>query len=530
VEEDMGYARRLAVIAAILMIGAAPARAVNFQWAADSDPGSMDPHSRNVLPTISFLANIYEPLLRRDRAMKLEPALAVSWASTGANTWQFKLRPNVKWQDGTPFTADDVVFSAVRTKGPGSALAGVLAPVSEVKKVDDLTVEFVTNGPDPILPFEITGWLIMSKAWSEKNGVAQATSLQSATASYASTNAMGTGPFILKSRAADNAAVMVPNPAWWDKVEHNLTEVTFTPLANPATRVAALVSGQVDMIYGLPVSSVPQVKARPNLKVLQTPEWRTMYFGIDIGHDELYDSDIKGKNPFKDRRVREAMREAIDTDAIHNVVMRGFGVPNYLMVGPGVEGFDPALNVKPEQNVDKAKKLLAEAGYPNGFQVAMDCSNDRFMNDESICTAAVSMLAKIGIRVKLRVQPFAQYVKLINPPYETSLYYVGWGGATGDAHNYLLNLLYSRSPGSPKGLFNVGGYSNKRVDELTDMIQVELNQEKRRGMIQEALKLVRDDIATVPIMQQEIVWAAKDNVDLVQQSDAYFPLRYVRVK
>ncbi len=526
----MMYARGLALLAAALFIGAGPAGAVNFQWAADSDPGSMDPHSRNVLPTISFLANIYEPLIRRDRNMKLEATLAESWASTGSNTWRFKLRQNVKWQDGTPFTADDVVFSAARTKGPGSALAGVLAPVTEVKKVDDHTVDFVTNGPDPILPFEITGWLIMSKAWSEQHGVAAATSLQSTQASYASTNAMGTGPFKLRSRAADAVAVLEPNPNWWDKVEHNLTEVTFTPLANPATRVAALVSGQVDMIYGLPVSSVPQVQARPNLKVLQTPEWRTMYFGIDIGHDELFDGDIKGKNPFKDKRVREAMRMAIDADAIHSVVMRGFGVPNYLMVGPGVEGFDPALNVKPEHDLAKAQKLMADAGYPKGFQTAMDCSNDRFMNDEAICTAAVSMLAKIGIRVKLRVQPFAQYVKLINPPYETSLYYVGWGGATGDAHNYLLNLLMSRSPGSPKGLFNVGGYSNPRVDTLTDQIQVELDPAKRRGMIGEALKLVRDDIPTVPIMQQEIVWAAKTNIDLVQQSDAYFPLRYVRVK
>jgi peptide/nickel transport system substrate-binding protein len=173
---------------------------------------------------------------------------------------------------------------------------------------------------------------------------------------------------------------------------------------------------------------------------------------------------------------------------------------------------------------------MADAGYASGFETGMDCSNDRFMNDEQICTSVVSMLAKINIKVKLRTQPFSSYVKLINPPYETSLFYVGWGGATGDAHNYLINLMVSRAPGSPRGLFNVGGYSNPQVDKLTDQIQVELDPSKRRTMIGEALKLVRDDVPYVPIMQQVIVWAAKDNIDLVQPSDAFFPLRYVRVR
>jgi peptide/nickel transport system substrate-binding protein len=506
------------------------ARAASFRWGADSDPGTMDPHSRNVTPTISFLSNVYEGMVRRNRNFEVEGALATSWTNTTPDIWRFTLRQGVKFHDGSPFTADDVVFSVARTKGPGSALAGTLVSVKEVRKVDDRTVDFVTNGPNPILPREIIGWLIMSKPWAEKHGVAAATSLASNQATHASTNANGTGPFTLKSRVADSTAILEKNPGWWDKVEHNLDTVTFNPLANPATRVAALVSGEVDMIYGLPVSAVSQVEARSNLRVLKTPELRTMYFGIDMSRDELIGGNIKGKNPFKDKRVREAMRIAIDAEAIHNVVMRGYGALNYIMVGPGVDGFDQALNLKPERDIEKAKKLMAEAGYAEGFETGMDCSNDRFMNDEQICTAVVAMLSKIGIRAKLRTQPFSNYVKLINPPYETSLYYVGWGGATGDAHNYLINLLVTRAQGSPRGLFNVGGYSNPKVDELTDRIQVELDATKRRGMVQEALKIVRDDVPTIPIMQQVIVWGAKDNIELFQSPDAYFPLRYVRVK
>ncbi len=525
----MRYLHGFALVAALLM-GSASADAANFKWGADSDPGTMDPHSRNVTPTTSFLSNIYEPLVRRGRDMKMEGALATSWSSTGPDTWRFTLRKDVKFHDGSPFTADDVIFTVGRTRGPGSALAGVLASVADVKKIDDYTVDFVTKGPNPILPFELLGWLQMSKTWADKNNVSQATNLQSQQATYASTNANGTGPFILKSRIADSTAILEKNPGWWDKVEHNLDQVTFNPLANPATRVAALVSGEVDMIYGFPVSAVPQLAQRPNIKVHKGPEWRTMYFGMDMSRPELIDGNIKGKNPFADKRVREAVRIAIDAEAIHNVVMRGFGVVNYIMAGPGVEGFDPAINTKPAGDLAAAQKLMADAGYAGGFETGMDCSNDRFMNDEQICTAVVSMLAKINIKVKLRTQPFSSYVKLINPPYETSLFYVGWGGATGDAHNYLINLMVTRAPGSPRGLFNVGGYSNPEVDKLTDQIQVELDPAKRRGMIGQALKLVRDDVPYVPIMQQVIVWAAKDNIDLVQPSDAYFPLRYVRVR
>ncbi|MBL8836566.1 MAG: ABC transporter substrate-binding protein [Alphaproteobacteria bacterium] len=505
------------------------ADANTLRWAADTDPGSMDPHSRNVTATLSFLSNIYEGLVRRNRELGLEPALAVSWENTSTEVWRFNLRRNVRFHDGSPFTADDVVFSYERTRGPGSLLASAFAAVREIRKIDDFTVEFVTNGPNPILPNEISSWLVMSKSWSERNNATRATDLTRNEQSFASVNANGTGPFKLRSRTPDGRTVLEVNPNWWDTPQHNLTEVVFTPLANPATRTAALLSGDVDMVYTLPLNSIAQVQGRPGLRVIQGPELRVMFFGMDLVRDQLFNSNLQGRNPFKDIRVRQALRIAIDADQIRNQVMRGLAVVNHLMVVPGINGFDPSLNTPPSRDLAEARRLMTEAGYPDGFEVGMECPNDRWVNDEAVCTAAVSMMARIGIRARLRTSPFSQYIRLLSPPYETSLFYVGWGTTTYDAHNNLLSLLTTRAPGG-RGLFNVGGYSNPRVDALTDRIQVELNQQARNGLIREALQIVRDDVAYIPIVQQMIVWAARDNVELVQYADNYFPLRLVRMR
>ncbi len=528
---DFRRAALMPLLLAILMLATSDAAFANrFRWAADTDPGTMDPYTRNVTATHSFLANIYEPLVRRSRSLELEPSLATSWRQVSPELWRFELRRNVRFHDGTAFTADDVVFSFQRAKGPGSLIAGYFAAVKEVRKLDDHTIEIVTDGPDPILPGNLAVWHIMSRSWAEKNNSVQTTNLARNEQSFAAVNTNGTGPFRLKRREADVRTELEVNPDWWDKPEHNLTEVIFTPITNAAGRTAALLSGEVDMVYTLPLNSVAQVQARPNLRVHQTAETRTMYFAFDMFRDELLDSDIKGKNPFKDLRVRQAMRMAIDAEAIKSVTMRGFATANYIMAGPGINGFDPTLNVAPLRDLDRAKALMAEAGYANGFDVRMDCSNDRYVNDEAICLATVNMLSRIGIRAKLRAMPFGQYVRLVSPPYESSLFYVGWSASTYDTHNTLLNLLVTRAAGSPRGIFNVGGYSNPRVDQLTDLIRVELDQPKRNAMIREALQIVRDDVATIPIIQQVIVWGAKDNVDLVQRPDNWFPLRHVRMK
>jgi len=515
--------------AALAVAALAPTVAAKtFRWANDGDVISMDPYARQETFLLTFLGNVYEPLIQRDRHLKLEPALATEWSQTAPDVWRFKLRHGVKFHDGTPFSADDVVFSWNRVHT--SQLKATLATVKTVRKVDDYTVEIVTDGPDPILPDELTDWYMMSKAWCEKNHSEKQAEVTANEDNYAVRNTNGTGPFMLKQRVPEVKTVLVNNPHWWGKPEHNLTEVVFQRIANAATRVAALLSGEVDMIYSVPPQDTDRIAKTPHLRILKTPELRTIYLGMDESRDQLLESSVKGKNPFKDLRVRKAFYQAIDEQAITAKVMRGFATPTAMMIGPGINGFDPKLNTRFPYDPAAAKKLLAEAGYPNGFEVGMDCPNDRYVNDEQICQAIAAMLSRIGVKVNLLAQTKSKFFAKINGPlYNTSFYLLGWTPATYDAHNMLVSLLHTRTKGGA-GFINDGGYSNPKLDDLIDKIQVETDKAKRDAYIHDAMVIVKNDIPTIPLHQQAVVWAARDNIQLAQLADNFFPLRYVTVK
>ncbi|WP_428485328.1 ABC transporter substrate-binding protein [Rhodopila sp.] len=507
---------------------ASPAGAATFRWANDGDVNAMDPATRQETVQLSFLANIYEPLVRRNRDLKLEPSLAVSWEQTSPTVWRFHLRPGVKWQDGSPFTADDVVFTLKRIQSKDSALRAPMSPVKEARKIDDLTVEFETFQPDPIFLQEQTNLLIMSKAWCEAHNATEPVIIGKED-NYALHNAMGTGPFKLVSREPDRRTVVEKNPGWWDKPLYNLDRVEFDVIASAPTRVAALLSGEVDMIYSVPPQDIARIKQTDGLKLLQTPELRTIFLGFDQSRDELPSSDVKGKNPFKDVRVRQAVALAIDEPIIAKRVMLGLGHPTYEMWGPGVNGYDAALDVRPKADPAKAKQLLAEAGYPTGFKVGLDCPNDRYVMDEQICTALVPMLARIGIKIDLNAQTKSKFFNKIGAPgYDTDFYMLGWTPATYDAHNVLYTLLGTRN--GKRGEVNDGGYSNPTLDALTDKIGVETDQTRRNDMIRQAIEIVQKDVASLPLHQQVIVWATKNNVDVAQPADDTFPYRYVHVK
>ena len=502
-----------------------------FRWANDGDSNSMDPYARQETFLLAFDQNIYEPLIRRDREMKLEPGLATEWTQAAPDVWRFKLRQGVKFQDGTPFNADDVVFSFERATHPGSNLASPLSTVKEVKKIDDFTVDFVTDGPDPILPYNLPTVAIMSKKWCEEHNTTRAADLTKNEESYATRNANGTGPFMLKERQPDVKTVLVKNPNWWGLKDEpiDIDEVVFNRIENAATRVAALLSGELDMIYTVPPQDTDRIAKAPGMKVWQTPELRTILLGMDESRDQLLESNVKGKNPFKDKRVRQAFTEAIDEDAIAAKVMRGFAHPTALLVGPGVNGYDPALDKRFPYDPAAAKKLLAEAGYPNGFEVGFDCPNDRYVNDEAICQAVVAMLARIGVKANLLAQTRAKFFAKINGPhYDTSFFMIGWTPGTYDTLNALKALAQTRK--GKEGLFNIGGYSNPKLDELIQKIQVELDQKTRNREIAEALTLLKDDFAYIPLHQQVVVWATRANVDLAQTGDNFFQLRFVKLK
>jgi peptide/nickel transport system substrate-binding protein len=520
------------IVAGLALPLAGTASAATLRWANDGDVNSMDPYARNETFLLTFMQNIYEPLVRRSKDLKVEPALATEWAQTAPDVWRFKLRQGVKFSDGTPFTADDVIFSFQRIREKTSALNSNVATVADLVKIDDFTIEFHTKGPDPILPEELTNWGIMSKAWCEKNNATVPADLGKVTEeSFATRNAMGTGPFMLKERVPDVRTVLVANPNWWDKPTGNVTEAVFTRIANPSTRVAALLSGEIDFVYTVPPQDVDRIGSTAGTKIIKSPELRTIFLGMDQMHDELPESSVKGKNPFKDERVREAFYRAIDEKTIVAKVMRGQAEETALMIAPGVNGFDKVLNERPAYDPAKSKKLLADAGYPDGFETGMDCPNDRYVNDEAICQAVVAMLAKVGVKVNLLAQTRLKYFGKIGAPnYAASFYMLGWTPSTYDAHNMLASLVATRTPAVGLGDNNDGGISNAQVDSDIAAIQTETDAKKRQALIADALSVVKNQYLYIPLHQQVVVWAARSNVDVVQMADNYFPLRFVTVK
>jgi peptide/nickel transport system substrate-binding protein len=524
--------RTLLIVLVLSLALALPAGAKTLKFAFQGDIKSMDPYHLNETFHLGFHGNVYEGLIRRGPDLTIEPALAERWEVMEPTRWRFYLRKGVKFHDGTPFTADDVVFSATRVRHPDSDLRVRLSADTKVVKVDDHTVDFITDAPNPILHVEWATWYIMSKSWTEKHNAAVPQSATKEKENYATRHANGTGPFILVSQAPGVKTVCKVNPNWWDNKnkEHNVTEVVFTQISNDATRVAALLSGQVDMAYPVPVQDMKRVDGNASTRMLVGPELRTIFLGMDQFRDELLYSNIKGKNPFKDKRVRQAFYQAIDIEAIKKKVMRGLSEPSAMMIAPGVHGGGNPKFKRLEYDPAASKKLLAEAGYPDGFEVGMDCPNNRYVNDEQICLAAVSMLAKVNIKVNLLAQPKAIYFgKILAPKLDTSFYLLGWTPGSFDSYN-VLNFIHHCPEESGKGKFNLGGYCNPEVDKLTTKINSETDQAKRDAMIEQAWSMTIEDVAYVPLHQQALAWGVNNKIELKQRPDNQFAWRHVMIK
>ena len=418
-------------------------------------------------------------------------------------------------------TADDVVFSATRARAQGSNFQARVPADAKVVKVDDHTVDFVLTTPNPILNSQWDTWYIMSKKWAEANNAVQPTPASATTPSYASLNANGTGAFMIESHQPGVKTVFKPNPNWWRKPEHNLKEIVFTPIGSDATRVAAMLSGEVDVIEPVPVQDISRVDSSPNAQVMKGAEIRTIFLGMDQARDELLYSSVKGKNPFKDVQVREAFYRAIDVELIKSRVMRGLSTPSALMVAPEIFKLSKEFT-RPKLDPDGAKKLLTEAGYPDGFEVTMDCPNDRYVNDAAICQAVVGMLAQIGVKVNLLAQPKAQYLAKVLKPggFQTSFYLLGWTPGTLDSHNVLHDIMGCRdNPQSSRGKANLGGYCNKELDAIAEKVLQETDQAKRDQLIKQAFEIGIKDFSYVPLHQQSLAWGVSKKVKLTQRAD-----------
>jgi peptide/nickel transport system substrate-binding protein len=515
----------------LLALFAVGADAATLRWANRGDPQTTDPHSQNEGLTNNLNQLVYEFLVGRDKKLNLEPQLAVSWEQIDPVTWRFKLRPGVKFHDGTPFTADDVVFSFQRAAEKTSQLRVYSNAAGVPKKIDDLTVEFKNEAPNPIELEHIATINIMSKAWCEKNKATKPQDFTNKEDMITAHQANGTGAYMLKSREPDIRTVLTKNPNWWGikegKFEGNVDEVIFTPIGSDATRLAALVSGEIDLINDPPVQDVPRLKQNPDVKVLEGVENRVVFIGMDQSRDELLYSSVKGKNPFKDKRVRQALYQAIDIEALRVTTMRGLSKPTGAMLPAPLPWV-----VEPEKRFAfdraKAKQLLADAGYPTGFEVTLDCPNNRYVNDEKICQALAAMWSQIGVRTNVTAMPRANYFPKLEKR-DTSLYMLGWGGAAIDPIFILQPVLHSSNK-KGDGDYNYGEYNNAKLDALIDEIKTEIDVEKRRKLINEALMIQHDELLNLPLHRQVIPWASRSTVTAVHLANNNVIPNWVTVK
>ena len=511
-----------AVCASMVAFAVSPASSQVLRYANQGELKSLDPYTLKETTTIAHHAHVYEGLVGRDKDLKIVPALAESWQTLDPTHWRFHLRKGVKFHNGDPFTADDVLFSADRVRTNGSNFLSNVPADAKFVKVDDYTVDVTLSSPNPILISQWDGWYIMDKKWCQEHDSVAPTPASATTPSYAALHENGTGPFTIESHQPGVKTVFKAFPGWWGKPEHNLKEIDFTPIASDATRVAALLSGEVDVVEPVPIQDIQRVNSSGVATVLNGPELRTIFLGMDQSRDELLYSSVKGKNPFKDVRVREAFYKAIDVDLIKTRVMRGLSTPSALMIAPQLFALSKDFT-RPKADVDGAKKLLTEAGYADGFEVTLDCPNDRYVNDAAICQAVVGMLARIGVKVDLLAQPKAQYfAKVLKPGgYKTSFFLLGWTPASMDSQNVLHDVLGCRDdPKDPtRGEANLGGYCNKDLDALADKILVETDTAKRDQMIKQAFEISIKDFAYIPLHQQALSWGVSKKVKLTQRAD-----------
>lgn len=519
----------IAVLGALGTTLATSATAQTLRWASAGDPLTFDPYAQNETLTNAINAEVYEFLVGRDRKLGLVPMLATEWKQDGPLKWTFKLHPGVKFHDGRPFTADDVVFSVNRAKQPTSQIAVYANALGEVKKIDDLTVEFTLPQVEPIFLQKLGAIYILSKSWCEENKATKTQDFAGKEESFASRNANGTGPFMLVSRDAGTKTVFKRNPAYWRKVDGNVSQVVYTPIQSDATRTAALVSGEIDFILDPAPRDIEPLRKTAGVKIVEGPENRVLYIGMDQGRDELLYSNVKGKNPFKDLRVRKALYEAVDIETIKTRLMNNQSAPTGAVVPSPLGTYnDPALEKRLPYDLAGAKKLLADAGYPQGFEFTLDCPNNRYVNDEKLCIALASQWAKLGMTVRVNAQNkslfFSKLEKL-----DTSAYLFGWGGSITDAETTFTPLYRNRGE---KGIgeYNRGNFRDDELDALVAASSKEADPEKRKALVKQVFRREQEQVHHIPLHRQFSTWAARSNVDVVHRADNWLEWSWVTVK
>ncbi len=522
----------VAVTLACGLAGEAAAQNRTVRWSAAGDANTLDPHAQNIGTVAMLLQQVYDTLITRNSDLTIRPGLALTWTAVEPTRWRFTLRQGVRFHEGEAFTADDVVFSIERALAPTSNYGIFVDTVERAVKVDDQTVDIVLKIPDPILPNKLASIFIMSRSWAERHNAVRPQNTRAREEMHTIRNTNGTGAFRLVSREQDVRTVMRRNDQWFGWSEEgstnaNVQELVFRPIASDATRIAGLLSGEVDFVLDPPLQDLTRLRNAPNIRVVEGPEIRTIFLAMDVHRDELLFSDVRGRNPFKDLRVRQALYHAIDIQAIHRTTMRGQSIVTGTFFPPQVNGYTAAEDVRLPFDPARARALLAEAGFPNGFGVTLDCPNNRYINDEQICQAIAAMWSRVGVRTTVKAQPLAPFFAQIQRD-ETSVYLLGWGVPALDALYSFQSLVATRNGAQGDGIWNYGRYSNPRMDALITRMKTETG-ESRTAAIHEALRIYREDVPHIPLHHQMIPWAMRTNVHVPHAANNQPFFRFTRV-
>jgi peptide/nickel transport system substrate-binding protein len=512
----------------LLCLGGAAAEEKTLRWAARGDVLSMDPHAVNEGLTNNVVEHVYELLVTFDRDQRLVPNLAESWTVVNDTTWRIKVRRDVRFHDGSPFTAADVVFSIERAQQPTSRKVYFARRLGRPLLIDDHTVELRLETPNPLLLQHLFNVPIMSRAWCIAHGVERVPSFKDKQEAHSSRHAMGTGPFTLERHEPGTRTVMVRNPNWWGRFEGNVGRFVYTPIANDATRSAALMSGGIDFTHDAPLQDAERLARNPSLRLWTGPERRVVFFGMDQFREELLYANVKGRNPFKDVRVREAFYRAIDADALRSGTMRGQSAPTACMTPDPTGCLATELEKREPPDAARARQLMAQAGYAKGFALTLDCPNDRYVNDQAICVAVAAMLGRIGVKVRVNTQPKTVYFKKIQHR-DTSFYMFGWGGGTSDAQTVMDPILHSPDSRTEKGDDNHSRYQDPELDRLIDAAGVEMNVTRRAELIAEALRRTHRHFYYLPLHRQMLTWASRAHVHPVLMPDNEVRVHWIRV-
>jgi len=521
--------------AAALAISLGSAGAESLRFAGATPALTMDPHATNDFTTTAIFRQVYDSLIGLDLEMELVPALATDWEYAGDATWRFTIREGVAFHDGSEMTAEDVAFSIMRQKD-SRFYRSLFGSITDANVVDDRTVEVVSSAPDPILPRKMSRMFIVSKSWAEANEVVEIPDLGAEGAeAHSIRNAMGTGPMQLVSHDPSGETRLTAFNDYWGERPGNLTAATYLTIGAGPTRVAALLSGEIDLVVDTPLQDVGRIEAAPGFGISEIAQLLWMQLELDGTRDQALetfgrDGNPLDTNPFRDTRVRQAIAHAVDAEAIVDRIMRGRARVVGIASIPGYGGYQEDMDSRWETNVDRARELLSDAGYPDGFVTTMNCPLERYVNTDDICRAAASMLARIGIEVRVNGMVWPEFARmLVNGP-DSSFHLIGMSPDSRDTQDAFTGYIITRNPDENEGFFNWALFSDDEIDEMTRQLTETFEEDERDELYRRLLARAKDQVNAVYLHQPTIVWSMREGVEAPIRADATVTLQNVTVR